>query len=167
MPLNMSTAVAWITPEEAIDRVYARSKKMRIIDESLHIRTTLGDPLKVWDTNGERFVYIRKLDWLKQSLAITTTESCSVLRIKHRWFLMKRDELGIIPKPERRGSVPHKPGVGVKKNYYTVDDLIEISRIAGPNASGEDDLRHMFNRGSVTYVKNYEGELVPIWDASI
>jgi hypothetical protein len=170
MGLDNNTAIHWNTVEDVMLKIGERNKKMRIINESLHVMIKGTDPLYCYDAANERFVYIRKSDWTKASPAIRTIEACVILRITPHWFKRKKNELGIVPKGSVKGQVP-----GVKRQqamvYYTVNDLIEIVRelpvAAARNSAGEEEIRKLFARGYTTYKLSRNGEFLPVWDESI
>ena len=168
MPISMSTAISMTIPDQAVNDVKRRSKKMRIINGSLYLRLNRGDPVYCWDVENDRYVYLNKSDWLKGAYAISTREACAVMNIKHWWFLAKRNELGIKPKYDYFGKPPYDRTKAPLRAYYTVDDLIEIARVlVKSSATGENDLRKMFADHNVMYIKTSDGQFVPIWDASI
>lgn len=171
MGLDAKTAISWTTLEEVLDRLEARNAKMRIINESLHVSIRGADPKYCWDGAGERYVYVRKQDWLKASPAIRTVEACVILRITPAWFKKRKNELGI----EGKRSIPGKVA-GVKRQgpmvYYSVEDIIQIARSLtssgkGRNHAGEEEVRRLFSKGYVSYKLARSGEFVPVWDESI
>lgn len=170
MGLDSNTAVKWNTVEDVMEIIGNRNKKMRIINESLHVMIKGTDPIYCYDNEGARYVYVRKSDWTKSSPAIKTIEACIILRITPHWFKRKKNELGIVPKGSVRGKVPGVRAQG-KMVYYTVSDLIEISQSlvrTGPNgAAGEEEIRKLFTRGYLTYKMTKDGQFLPVWDESI
>lgn len=172
MGLDPTTAVRWGTVEEVMERLATRNKKLRIIHDSLYVRVRGNDPIYAWDTEAGEHVYVRKQDWLRASPAIRTTEACIILRITPAWFKHRRDELGIKAKITNPRKLPDVPKQG-PMYYYTVNDIIEISRelprrgTKVSDAADEYEIRNLFSQGYVPYKKTKNGDFIPVWSETI
>lgn len=171
MGLDPETAIRWTTPEQAMYRISTRNKRLRIIEESLYIKCSGNDPIKAWDTEGNRFVYVRKQDWVKASPAIRTIEAAVLLRMTKAWFKKRRDASGVVPKRSNHHKIEGVPKQG-PQTYYSINDLVEISKSTINDGresgfAGEHEIRHMFSQGYVSYKRLTNGDFVPIWSESI
>jgi hypothetical protein len=171
MGLSLQTAYKWITIEEVLDRIHTRNKKLRIINDALFVKVAGGDPIKCWNAHDKVFVYVSKNDWIKASPAITTLEAAKLIRITPYTVIRKRNDLGIMLKPNTPGKldgVPkQQPGA-----YFSISDVIEIANNTSWNGRNQDpaselEIRRLFAQGYTAYKKLSNGEFVPIWEETI
>lgn len=170
MGLDSATAVRWGTVEKTMERLNARNKRLRIINDALFIKSKDGDPLYCWNGGSESFVYVRKVDWIKASPAIRTTEACILLRCQIGFFKGRVSELGLTPKRAVEGVV------GIPRQtahvYWSINDLVEIireapMRVSNRDFASEQELRRLFAQGYTTYKRTSNGDFLPVWEESI
>lgn len=170
--MHSKAYIRWTTPEQVMEKIHRRNKRIRIIHDSLFVKVRgSSDPVYCLDSDRGEIVVVRKTDWVKSSPAISLTEGAVLLRISHNMFEKYRDLAGVTPK--KTNTEVQLEGVPLQKRrfYYSMQDLIEISRNAtlSPkyDVAGESEIRRMFSTGFVAYKKTKDGDFVPVWDETI
>lgn len=176
MPVDIETAIKWMDPETVFERLNARNKRLRIINDSLYIKAkgSGNDPLHCWNSDDGSFVYIRKIDWVKASPAIRRTEACVLLRISGEYFYRMAVENGLKSKKAVPGRRHDQVPMQTPAAYWSIDDLVVIAETvrytknkAGWTPASPHELRKMFSNGYVSYKRTQNGEYIPVWDESI
>jgi hypothetical protein len=168
MGIYVHTSYRWKTFDDVMRDIFKRTSTRRIFNDSLYMKIQGRDPLLVWDSRNLRNVYISKADWQKGSPAIKRVEASIILKVPPDTFTDYCKELGIKPK---RGKVGEPPPKQSSLAFFSLDDLIDLSilleykdRKGTPSAY---ELKKLFARGYVTYKKNKQGQLVPLWNDSM
>jgi hypothetical protein len=169
MGIYVHTAYRWKTFDDVIKDVFKRTNRFRIFNDSLYIRIQGRDPLLVWDSRNAKNIFISKADWQKGSPAIKRIEAAIIMNIPPDTLSTYIEDLGIKPKRGKIGE-PTVPKTSTN-SYLSLDDLIDLSiDLEYRNKEGTPsayELKKLFARGYVTYKKNKEGQLVPLWNTSL
>jgi hypothetical protein len=169
MGLDAATSVRWSDIDTIMNNITLRNKRMRIINDSLYIKSRGADPIYAWDGGSEQFVWVRKQDWSRGSPAIRLVEACVIIRTTPQLFTTYRDVAGVVSKK----SVPGVKGIPRQhpRAYYSIADLMAISRELpvkkGYDPAGDTEIRNLFAKGFTTYKKTKDGQFVPVWDETI
>lgn len=170
--MHSKAYIRWTTPEQVMEKIHRRNKRIRIINDSLFVKVRgSSDPVYCFDSEQGELVIVRKADWVKASPAIALTEGAVLLRISFDMFEKYRDLAGVTPKKTNTTTVIEGLPRQKHRYYYSLNDLIEVSRNATLSTkydvAGESEIRRMFSTGFVAYKKTKEGDFVPVWDETI
>jgi hypothetical protein len=169
MGIYVHTAYRWKTFDDVIRDIFKRTSKFRIFNDSLYIKIQGRDPMLVWDSRETRNIFISKADWQKGSPAIKRVEAAIIMNVPPDSLTTYCQEIGIKPKRGKIGEaiVPKTS----KNSFLSLDDLVDLSiHLEYKNRQGTPsayELKKLFARGYVTYKKNKNGDLVPLWNASL
>lgn len=170
--MNSKAYIRWTTPEQVMEKIHRRNRRIRIINNSLFVKVRgSSDPVYCFDSDAGEIVVIRKADWVKASPAFSIAEGAVLLRISYDMFEKYRDLAGVTPKQTNTEAQVEGLPTQKRRFFYSLEDLIEISRNATfskkYDVAGESEIRRMFSTGFVAYKKTKDGDFVPVWDETI